>query len=181
MATRRKILGDSEACLATGHRHGHDDCQRRARSGGWYRAVGVDEWQSDRGHGTSVGVIDTGIGPHADLTHLKTSARSLTGSWIRTAASVLPQTAPGPVEYPAAFGHCVSISAVGLLSPCDGMPAIETNTRKIVARLEREGWGGGKHARFKHSANPGVVIVVPRRRQQTIGAARAIAKAADWI
>jgi hypothetical protein len=28
------------------------------------------------------------------------------------------------------------------------MPAIETNTRKIVARLEREGWqnvGGTKH------------------------------------
>jgi DNA-binding FadR family transcriptional regulator len=29
------------------------------------------------------------------------------------------------------------------------MPAVETSTRKIIARLEREGWvnvGGGKHS-----------------------------------
>jgi predicted RNA binding protein YcfA (HicA-like mRNA interferase family) len=64
------------------------------------------------------------------------------------------------------------------------MPTIETNTRKIVARLEREGWrnaGGGRHDRFKHPDKPGVVIVVPRHRELPIGTARRIAKDAGWI
>jgi predicted RNA binding protein YcfA (HicA-like mRNA interferase family) len=63
------------------------------------------------------------------------------------------------------------------------MPSIETNTRKIVARLEREGWvniGGGKHDIFKHPAKPGR-IVVPRHREQSPGVARSIAKFAGWI
>jgi predicted RNA binding protein YcfA (HicA-like mRNA interferase family) len=44
------------------------------------------------------------------------------------------------------------------------MPTIETNTRKIIARLEREGWkniGGGSHDRFIHAAQPGVMVTVP--------------------
>jgi predicted RNA binding protein YcfA (HicA-like mRNA interferase family) len=64
------------------------------------------------------------------------------------------------------------------------MPAIETNTRKIIARLEREGWknvGGTKHDRFKHPAKPGVRIIVPRHRTLSIGVARGIAKDAGWI
>lgn len=64
------------------------------------------------------------------------------------------------------------------------MPNIETNTRKIVARLEREGWeniGGGKHDRFAHVDRPEVRIVVPRHREQSPGVARQIAKAAGWI
>jgi predicted RNA binding protein YcfA (HicA-like mRNA interferase family) len=59
----------------------------------------------------------------------------------------------------------------------------ETNTRKIVARLLREGWvnrGGGNHDIYKHPEKPGR-IVVPRYREQSPGVARAIAKAAGWI
>jgi predicted transcriptional regulator/predicted RNA binding protein YcfA (HicA-like mRNA interferase family) len=64
------------------------------------------------------------------------------------------------------------------------MAAIETNTRKIVARLEREGWrkvGGRKHDRFEHPARPGVRIIVPRHRELSIGVARGIAKDAGWL
>jgi len=64
------------------------------------------------------------------------------------------------------------------------MPAVETNTRKIIARLEKEGWvniGGGKHDRFAHDAHPGIMITVPRHREITPGTARSIAKAAGWI
>lgn len=62
------------------------------------------------------------------------------------------------------------------------MPVPETNTRKIVARLERDGWvktGGSKHDVFKHPEKAGR-IVVARRREQTTGVARQIAKAAGW-
>jgi predicted RNA binding protein YcfA (HicA-like mRNA interferase family) len=62
--------------------------------------------------------------------------------------------------------------------------AIETNRRKIIARLEREGWrkvGGRKHDKFEHPGRSGVLITVPRHRQLSIGAARVIAKAAGWI
>jgi predicted RNA binding protein YcfA (HicA-like mRNA interferase family) len=59
------------------------------------------------------------------------------------------------------------------------MPAAETNIRKIISRLEREGWvniGGGSHDKFKHDARPGVIIVVPRHRTLSAGVARSIAK-----
>lgn len=64
------------------------------------------------------------------------------------------------------------------------MPVVETNTRKIVTRLEREGWrnvGGGKHDRYEHEAHPDVMIVVPRHREQSPGVARSIARLAGWI
>ena len=64
------------------------------------------------------------------------------------------------------------------------MSAIETNTRKIVKRLEAEGWandGGSKHAKYEHADKPGVLITVPRHRQIKPGTARSIAKAAGWI
>jgi predicted RNA binding protein YcfA (HicA-like mRNA interferase family) len=64
------------------------------------------------------------------------------------------------------------------------MPFHETQTRKIVARLEREGWvdvGGGKHDKFEHPARPGVLIIVPRHREQSPGVARSIARAAGWL
>jgi len=64
------------------------------------------------------------------------------------------------------------------------MPSLETNTRKIIARLEREGWqlaGGSKHGKFEHPARPGVAIIVPRHREQSPGVARSIAKTAGWI
>jgi len=61
------------------------------------------------------------------------------------------------------------------------MAAPETNTRKIVRRLEREGWvnvGGSAHDVFKHP--DGRKVVVPRHRTQSIGVARGIAKDAGW-
>jgi predicted RNA binding protein YcfA (HicA-like mRNA interferase family) len=64
------------------------------------------------------------------------------------------------------------------------MPSVETNTRKIVSRLEREGWiniGGGNHDRFVHPDHPEMMIPVPRHRELTPGTARSIAKAASWI
>ncbi|WP_322416910.1 type II toxin-antitoxin system HicA family toxin [Mesorhizobium huakuii] len=64
------------------------------------------------------------------------------------------------------------------------MPLIETNTRKIVTRLLREGWlsvGGGKHDKYEHSDRPEVIIIVPRHREQSPGVARSIARLAGWI
>jgi predicted RNA binding protein YcfA (HicA-like mRNA interferase family) len=63
------------------------------------------------------------------------------------------------------------------------MAAPETRTRKIVARLKREGWtsvGGGKHDKFRHPKKPGAIIV-PRHPTVTLGVARSIAKAAGWV
>ena len=64
------------------------------------------------------------------------------------------------------------------------MPKIETNTRKVIARLEKDGWiniGGGSHDRFVNDTQPGVMITVPRHRELSPGVARSIAKAAGWI
>jgi len=63
------------------------------------------------------------------------------------------------------------------------MPAPETNTRKIIARLEREGWvnvGGKKHDMFRHPKKSGRVVVA-RHREQSPYVARQIAKDAGWI
>ena len=57
----------------------------------------------------------------------------------------------------------------------------ETNTAKIIARLELEGWenvGGTKHAKFRKPGHS--VIMVPRHRTVTPGVAQSIAKAAGW-
>jgi predicted RNA binding protein YcfA (HicA-like mRNA interferase family) len=57
----------------------------------------------------------------------------------------------------------------------------ETNTEKIKARLEKEGWelvGGTKHDKYRKPGMPS--IMVPRHRKVTPGVARAIAKAAGW-
>ncbi len=57
----------------------------------------------------------------------------------------------------------------------------ETNTAKIMARLEREGWenvGGTKHAKFRKTGY--APIMVPRHRTVTPGVAQSIAKAAGW-
>ena len=57
----------------------------------------------------------------------------------------------------------------------------ETNTAKIIARLQNEGWeniGGTKHSKFR---KPGFrTIMVPRHREVTPGVAGSIAKAAGW-
>ena len=60
----------------------------------------------------------------------------------------------------------------------------ETNTRKIIARLEREGRrnvGGGRHDKFEHAENSQALIIVPRHREVSFGVARDIAKKAVWI
>jgi predicted RNA binding protein YcfA (HicA-like mRNA interferase family) len=61
--------------------------------------------------------------------------------------------------------------------------ALETNTRKILRRLKRDGWvkaGSGPHDKFEHPNKPGVLIVVPRHKEQTTGVARSIARTAGW-
>ena len=61
---------------------------------------------------------------------------------------------------------------------------METNTRKIVSRLERDGWvnkGGSRHDLFIHPVKPGMMIPVPRHRELTPLTARSIAKAAGWL
>ncbi len=60
---------------------------------------------------------------------------------------------------------------------------IETNRRKVAARLVRDGWiesNGGRHDVFKHPTKPGV-IVVPRHNTMSPGVARQIAKLAGWL
>ena len=60
---------------------------------------------------------------------------------------------------------------------------VETNTRQIVARLLREGWlqiAGGNHDKFSNPTRPGVLIIVPRYRDLSMGVARDIAKKAGW-
>lgn len=59
---------------------------------------------------------------------------------------------------------------------------METNRKKIVGRLEREGWvnkGGKEHDKFVHETKKGVIIV-PRHAELSPGVARSIAKAAGW-
>jgi predicted RNA binding protein YcfA (HicA-like mRNA interferase family) len=60
----------------------------------------------------------------------------------------------------------------------------ETNTRKVIARLEREGWqntGGGRHDKYEHPARPETTLIVPRHRELSPGVARDIAKKAGWM
>jgi predicted RNA binding protein YcfA (HicA-like mRNA interferase family) len=57
----------------------------------------------------------------------------------------------------------------------------ETNTSKIKARLEREGWelvGGAKHDKYRKAGHR--TIMVPRHRSVTPGVAQSIAKSAGW-
>jgi predicted RNA binding protein YcfA (HicA-like mRNA interferase family) len=63
------------------------------------------------------------------------------------------------------------------------MAGVETDRRKIVARLRQEGWinrGGGDHDIYTNPVAPGVIISVPRHRTLSPGVARAIAKLAKW-
>jgi predicted RNA binding protein YcfA (HicA-like mRNA interferase family) len=63
------------------------------------------------------------------------------------------------------------------------MAGPEINRKKIIARLERDGWqlrNGGKHDVYVHPRFPGRAIVVPRHRALSAGVARAIAKVAGW-
>jgi hypothetical protein len=47
------------------------------------------------------------------------------------------------------------------------MPTFELKTRKIVARLRKDGWiavGGSKHEKFEHGDRPDVLITGPRHQ-----------------
>jgi predicted RNA binding protein YcfA (HicA-like mRNA interferase family) len=57
----------------------------------------------------------------------------------------------------------------------------ETNTKKIIARLLREGWvnvGGGNHDKFRKAGRD--PVIVPRHSEVKPGVARSIAKSAGW-
>lgn len=57
----------------------------------------------------------------------------------------------------------------------------EDRTKKIIARLEREGWtnvGGANHDKFTKAGNK--PIIVPRHISVSPGVARSIATAAGW-
>jgi predicted RNA binding protein YcfA (HicA-like mRNA interferase family) len=59
----------------------------------------------------------------------------------------------------------------------------ETNRRRIVQRLEAEGWvnrGGGEHDIYEHPVLATVKIAVPRHRTLSPGVVRQIAKLAGW-
>ena len=61
--------------------------------------------------------------------------------------------------------------------------SLETNARKIIARLGREGWhniGGGRHDKFEHSEKSELLLIVPRHHEVSVGVAREIAKKAGW-
>jgi predicted RNA binding protein YcfA (HicA-like mRNA interferase family) len=63
------------------------------------------------------------------------------------------------------------------------MPILETSTRKIIARLEREGWvveHGKEHDIFRNPSFPETRIVIPRHRELSPGVARDISKKAGW-
>lgn len=62
------------------------------------------------------------------------------------------------------------------------MPKFETDRKKIIKRLERDGWsntGGSRHDIFRHPTKAGVVNV-PRHKTISPGVARQIAKATGW-
>jgi len=61
---------------------------------------------------------------------------------------------------------------------------IERNSRKILARLEREGWQlvsvQGSHHKFRHAESGKIIIVPHPKKDLPIGTARAIAKHVGW-
>ena len=64
------------------------------------------------------------------------------------------------------------------------MPKADISTRRILDRLLAEGWiieGGSKHTKLFHPDRPGIKIMMPRHKIQSIGVGRAIAKDAGWI
>ena len=61
----------------------------------------------------------------------------------------------------------------------------ETYTRKVIARLKREGWRevhGGRHDKFEHPSRPDVTLIVAHAtRELSPGVARDIARKAGWL
>ena len=63
--------------------------------------------------------------------------------------------------------------------------AVETNSRKIVKRLEREGWtlqgANGSHHKYSHPLYLKTLIVPHPKKDLPFGLARDIAKQAGWL
>ena len=62
---------------------------------------------------------------------------------------------------------------------------IERNSRRILARLKKEGWvvvsvEGSQH-KLKHAAFPYPIILVHPKKDLPLGTARQIHKAAGWL
>jgi predicted RNA binding protein YcfA (HicA-like mRNA interferase family) len=66
-----------------------------------------------------------------------------------------------------------------------GMTKVERNSRKIIKRLESEGWefvkAEGSHHKFIHRSMKYPVIVPHPKKDLPHGTARAIARAAGWL
>jgi predicted RNA binding protein YcfA (HicA-like mRNA interferase family) len=64
-------------------------------------------------------------------------------------------------------------------------PRLERDSRKIIGRLEAEGWSlvktSGSHHKFKHPERRHHIVVVHPARDLPVGTARAIARAAGWL
>jgi len=62
--------------------------------------------------------------------------------------------------------------------------AIERNSRKIIARLTREGWepvsSRGSHHKLRHPEHGAIVVPHPKK-DLPLGTARAIARQAGWL
>ena len=65
-----------------------------------------------------------------------------------------------------------------------GRPELERDSRRIIRRLESEGWvlvkASGSHHKFKHRNRKHHIVVVHPAKDLPTGTARAIAKAAGW-
>lgn len=64
-------------------------------------------------------------------------------------------------------------------------PGLERDSRKIIRRLESEGWTlaktSGSHHKFKHPDRKHHIVVVHPAKDLPTGTARAIARAAGWL
>lgn len=62
---------------------------------------------------------------------------------------------------------------------------LERDSRKIIRRLESEGWTlvktTGSHHKFKHAGHVHHIVVVHPAKDLPTGTARAIARAAGWL
>ena len=63
--------------------------------------------------------------------------------------------------------------------------AVERNSRKILTRLQSEGWhlvgAEGYHHKLRHPQSGKIVIVPHPKKDLPTGTARAIAKHAGWL
>ncbi len=66
-----------------------------------------------------------------------------------------------------------------------GRPGLERDSKRIIRRLESEGWQlvktSGSHHKFKHPNLKHHIVVVHPAKDLPTGTARAIAKAAGWV